>query len=440
MATVLERAQLLDKRLALGLSGGLDSMVLLDLLAHLRLQHPLRLTAIHINHGISPNAARWAQLCVTRCAGYAIQCTVVTADIVRTGGEGLEAAARAARYAVFMQQDVDAIVLAHHLDDQAETLMLQLLRGAGPRGLAAMPETRRLARESPVLLLRPLLEVARANLAAYARRRRLQWVDDESNASLDFDRNWLRHDVLPRIAMRFPAYRDTWLRASRNLADASELGDVLARIDAAEITAGEGLRVAKLLELGEVRARNVLRWFLDRNGVRPPSRDHLNEALRQLVAPRGDAQPLVELGPVSLRRHRGVVRLVEQTAPARRDWRAVWRGEPVLHLPEGMGALYFERTIGAGLSAARLSAGAVSVALRAGGERMKPAHERPTRTLKNLLREAAVPAWQREQLPLLFCSDAPVWVPGIGHDCRFAAGPHEPGVLVSWQRGQVYTL
>jgi tRNA(Ile)-lysidine synthase len=396
-------------------------------LARIARRHPLRLAALHVNHHISPNAARWAHFCAACCTRYGVPCAVADVQVELAGGESLEAAARKARYAVFRRQDVDALLLAHHLDDQAETLLLQLLRGAGARGLSGMPEMR----EAGVRILRPLLEVPRAQIVEYARRHRLEWVEDESNAMLDFDRNYLRHEVLPRVAARFPAYRQTWLRASRNFADASELADALARIDAEGALAGAGLRIERLRELGAVRARNLLRWFLMQQGLRPPGRERLDEALRQLLAQQPDAQPLVELGPVSLRRHRGVARVVEHTGPAA-DWQIAWRGEEALHLPNGMGMICFDPAIGAGLSAVRLKGEGAHLRGRTGGERLKLAANRPSRTLKNLLREAGVPAWQRERLPLLFCGDAVVWAPGIGCDCRFAAAPSEKGVLPRW--------
>ncbi|HEY7758811.1 MAG TPA: tRNA lysidine(34) synthetase TilS [Burkholderiales bacterium] len=410
------------------MSGGVDSVVLLDVLVQITRLQPLRLTALHVNHHISPNAARWAQFCAACCTRYGVPCAVADVQVEVAGGASLEAAAREARYAVFQRQDVDALLLAHHLDDQAETLLLQLLRGAGPRGLSGMPEVR----EAGVRILRPLLEVPRAQIVEYARRRRLDWVEDESNALLDFDRNYLRHEVLPRIAARFPGYRETWLRASRNFADVSELAEALARIDAEGALDGTGLRIGSLRELGQARARNLLRWFLMQHGLRPPGRERLDEALRQLLGQQPDAQPLVELGPASLRRHRGVARLVQHTEPAAASWQIAWQGEEALPLPNGMGTLCFDSALGEGLSAVRLRAAGASVRGRTGGERLKLAADRPSRTLKNLLREAGVPAWQRERLPLLFCGEAAVWAPGVGCDCRFAAAPGEKGVLPRW--------
>src|SRR5581483_9241814 len=203
---VLSRYALLDARLVLALSGGIDSMVLLEVLAALARRHPLRLSALHVNHGISPRSAQWAQFCVERCAQYGLRCEVVHVRVERAPGESLEARARAMRYAAYQLQSCDALILGHQLDDQVETLLLQLLRGAGVQGLAGMPAMRLLPgdeRSGGVLLVRPLLDVARSAIVEFALECALSWVEDDSNAQSHFDRNYLRHEVLPQIARRF---------------------------------------------------------------------------------------------------------------------------------------------------------------------------------------------------------------------------------------------
>jgi tRNA(Ile)-lysidine synthase len=331
---------------------------------------------------------------------------------------------------VFARQSADAVALAHHLDDQAETVLLQLLRGAGAAGLAGMPQARRLA-DSDLLLVRPLLDIRRAAIHDYATQHALRWVEDESNAGLDFDRNYLRHEILPRIAPRFPGYRETWLRTSRNLADLDQLAGELARVDAAAAGTGDGLRVAALRALSPARQANLLRWFLRAQGVGAQPRERLQEALDQMLHAASDRVPTVRVGDVLLRRHRGLIRLVPDTRVAR-HWSVPWQGEPQLALPSGYGVLRFRRVQGAGLDAARLSSARVTVAPRRGGERIKPSAQRPGRSLKNLLREAGVPPWVRDRLPLLFCDGALAWVPGIGVDSRLAARSDAAGVLPEW--------
>src|SRR5208282_5519945 len=224
-------------RVAVALSGGVDSMVLLDAAAACAARHSLSLSAIHVHHGLSPNAERWAEFCAAQCARRGVPLVTHRLRLERRRGESLEALARTARYARLLDSDVDAVALAHHADDQAETLLLQLLRGAGAHGLSAM------ARHRPgrPALLRPLLGLPRATLAAYASARALAWIDDESNADLRYARNFLRHEVAPLLAARFPGYPATLVRAARHQAEASELADALAHIDAVGALAGSGL-------------------------------------------------------------------------------------------------------------------------------------------------------------------------------------------------------
>ena len=202
------------------LSGGLDSMVLLDVLARSREALALRVSALHVDHGLSPNAQRWAAFCSEQCAARGIALRIERVNVGATRGLGLEAAARSARYAAFARQPEDYIALAHHREDQAETLLLRLLRGAGVRGLAGMRPVRALARSAHntrdrITLLRPLLLTSRAILQDYAAQSKLQWCTDESNANLDMDRNFLRQEILPRLGARFPHYAATFARAAR---------------------------------------------------------------------------------------------------------------------------------------------------------------------------------------------------------------------------------
>ena len=214
-------------RVAVAVSGGIDSIVLLDALATLAARHSLTLSAIHVNHGLSPNAPAWARFCAEQCALRALPLTVHELQLARTSGESLEARARAARYACFDAAAVDVVALGHHADDQAETVLLQLLRGAGPRGLAAMPSLR----PGRPALLRPLLGLTRAAIAARAQARQLQWITDESNDDTRYRRNLLRHAVAPVLGAEFPGYPLTLARAAAHQAEASELLDALAQHD-----------------------------------------------------------------------------------------------------------------------------------------------------------------------------------------------------------------
>jgi tRNA(Ile)-lysidine synthase len=421
---------LLAGRLTVGLSGGVDSVALLDALVELRARHSISLSAVHVDHGISPHAAAWRARCASLCTALDVPLTAVAVVVSRASGEGLEAAARAARYAVFRAQNADAVVLAHHADDQAETVLLQLLRGSGVAGLAAMPLERVLDAHTGLRLVRPLLHCSRAQIEAHARARALAWVEDESNRDPTLERNFLRHTVLPLLAQRYPACCDTLGRVAENLGDAQRLLEALAAQDAGRPALDGRLDLRALRGLDSARRRNLLRWFLRANGLIAPGRERLEDALRQLLGARADAQPSIELGRACLRRHRGWLQL-EAARPPAPPWTLTWGGEHELALPDGSRLRFFDAQ-GEGLSRARLAEGVVTVRTRSGGERLRPAAERPTRTLKNLLQEAGVPAWRRASLPLLFVGDTLAWVAGIGHDCRFGAKPAEAGVLIEW--------
>jgi tRNA(Ile)-lysidine synthase len=468
-------------RLLVGLSGGVDSVVLLDSLQRVARKLRLRLSALHVNHQLSPHARRWEAFCGRLCRARGIPFQSVKIRVRR--GDSLEAAARAARYAVFARQACDYVVLAHHRDDQVETLLLQLLRGAGVKGLAAMPLLRaegkwqraegrgkqllergsssvipdlrsrpdalhRVGRSpaqmcagtffetpahpSSLRILRPLLDVTREEILGYAKTRKLKWVEDESNQDIYFQRNYLRHEVLPVIARRFPAYRVTLARAAGHLAEAARVLDEIAAADAAGMVEDGTLAVDALRRLPPARGRNLLRYFLASRSVAMPNAERLGEALRQALTAKQDARVMVELGDFSLRRHAGKLHLVQSAGALSAHYEKRWRGEKEMALPELGGVLTLARATGAGISLSRLGGGVVTIRLRRGGERLQPNCRRPRRSLKNLLQEARMPPWQREYIPLIFCGGKLVWAARIGVDCAFQAAAGEAAVEPSW--------
>ncbi len=408
-------------RLCVGYSGGVDSTVLLALLADLRREFALHLSAVHVHHGLSSQADAWVTHCREQCASLDVPLRVERV-VVDRAGLGLEAAAREARYRVFAGLDADALVLAHQRDDQAETLLLQLLRGAGMKGLAAMPEERGLGR---MKLLRPLLAVPRGEIESHARAHGLVWVEDASNGDTALRRNAARHLLLPILEDLFPGAAVTLAQAATQFAETAGLLDVLASLDGAHAQAG--LELARLAGLDVARARNLLRRYLELRGI-PIRRERLHEALAQMLDARPDAEPRVDFGAASLRRFQGHVVLVNNPSPpGARVWH--WGGETQLDLG-GAGSLRFTAATGAGV---RLP-GEVTVKLRAGGERLRPEGGRPSRTLKNLLREGAVPPWLRARLPLVYVADGLAWAAEIGADAAYRAAPGEAGWLISWRQ------
>lgn len=289
-----------DEPICLGLSGGCDSVVLLHLLC--RLGEAGRLTAVHVHHGLSPNADVWANFCSETCAALGVPLLIQRVAVDPASGLGLEAAARQARYAAFAEVAEGCLLLAQHRGDQAETLLLNLLRGAGVTGAAAMPAERRQGR---LRLLRPLLDASRGEIEAWALANGLDWIDDESNADPRFSRNFIRHQVLTAVAGRFPGAEASLAQAAANFAEAALLLDDLAELDWQRVADGEAARLVELRQLSAVRLKNLLRYRLRRLGWRVPVANRLDEFVRQLLVAAPDRHPELVLPDGTMRAGRG---------------------------------------------------------------------------------------------------------------------------------------
>ncbi|MDA8092464.1 MAG: tRNA lysidine(34) synthetase TilS [Betaproteobacteria bacterium] len=432
MAQCLRALPAANLRLTLALSGGMDSAVALHLLARLREDLAFRLSAIHVHHGLSPRATEWADFCRGLCEASCVPFTAVAVNVPRRPGESLEARAREVRHAVFAAQDADYVVLAHHADDQAETLLYRLLRGAGVKGMGAMRPLSAPGAGALPGLLRPFLSVSRSELAAYAERHGLRWVEDEANADLAFDRNFLRHRVLPVVATRFASYARTLGQASRNFAEASVLLDDLARLDGGARLA-DGLSVESLRALSWARAKNVLRFFLESADVRCPGARRLEEALRQVLTAGPDAQLCIDVGGMFLRRYRGKLYVTGEAPVPDPGLRLPWDGRSVLDLPRGCGRLTGIESPGKGLILERIRHEGLMVGFRQGGERFRTDARRPLRALKHLWADAAIPPWARPRMPLLYCGGALVWAAGLGVAPGWAASTGVAGLAIDWK-------
>jgi tRNA(Ile)-lysidine synthase len=420
-----------NQRLLLGLSGGLDSCVLLHLLAKARAAMPFDLQAMHVHHGISPNADNWAAFCQAQCAALNVPLTIVKVQLDEQSKLGLEGHARQLRYDALFNNalQADYVLSAHHQDDQAETLLLQLFRGAGLKGLASMA-----AADERRGLLRPLLNVPRSSLEDYAKQRGLSWCEDESNSNTQYERNFIRHDVLPLLSARNPAIKQALARTAAHAAEASDLLNDLAALDASHLLANNSLCTQGLAALDAARARNALRWWMAMHEVNMPSADALSEMHQQLMTAKADANIDITLQlknqqAIKLKRYKQRAYLVKPAVTASFD--LVWNGEPALDLPNG-GTLLFSQVQGSGL-ALKLGMSKLRISQRNGGESFKPNVLRPTRTLKHLLQEANMPPWQRENLPLVYWQDTLAYVPGIGISHELQAAPHEDGLHIDWQ-------
>jgi tRNA(Ile)-lysidine synthase len=417
-----------------GLSGGMDSVVLLHILHRLAPRFSWRLSALHVHHGISPNADAWADFCAGLCSGLDIPLHIEHVDIAPLREHGIEAAARKLRHAAFARQSCDFVALAHHADDQAETLLLQLLRGSGVRGVAAMPVLSKvegaLSGGTHPMTVRPLLDLPRAVLLEYAHEHGLQWVEDESNADDSYPRNFLRHRALPLLEERFPSYRNTLARSAHHFAEASELLDDLARIDAEEAMQGDALNVAALRALTPARAKNLLRHFLHCRGAAMPQTAQLETMLHQLCDARQDAAVCVEYGAWQVHRYRDRAHVSPILGGIERELALPWNGEPELDWPALGVRLRFAEVPGAGIGAEKLRRAPVTLRLRNGGETLRPHPNAAKRSLKNLLQEHGVPSWRRERLPLVYCGDELVCVVGVAVAAEYQAGEGEAAIVV----------
>ncbi len=399
-----------EARIAVALSGGLDSTVLLHALAEFCARESLPLRALHVDHGLQPDAAAWAEACRASCAAAGIALKVIELGLTPARGESVEAQAREARYAALAGQlaDDERLLTAHHRDDQLETVLIQLLRGAGLAGLAAMPARARLGRGWQ---LRPLLEVERAELGEYAARCGLAWHEDPMNDALRFDRGYLRTRVLPAIRERWPAASATVSRSAGHLAEASRLLAGLAATDAILVLDEGRLSLAALSGLPRDRQVNLLRWWLREEGLRPPPAARLGAALPGFFNARADGAPALRWDAGEVRRYRGRLYALAPGAVSG-SFRLVAGQEGGLRLPGG------EDT---------------SIRFRAGGESLRPHPGRPRRRLKDLCREAGIVPWMRERLPLVFVGERLAAVGDLWIDADFAAPAGVPALKPVWE-------
>jgi len=414
-------------RVAVALSGGRDSVALLDATLAAATPASSGVVALHVDHGLSPNASHWAQFCRALCAERGVVCDVASVVVGREARISVEAAARTARYAALSrlarQHGAAAVLLAHHADDQAETLLLQLLRGAGPRGLAAMPA----ARFDGIWWLRPWLDVSRSAVDDYVRARELRHVDDESNAQVRYRRNALRSAVVPALRRIAPAYPATLVRAAELQADAAALLDDLAALDARDAYDGATLDCALFATLDERRGANVLRWFLREHRLPAASRARLANALLQLQRNHADSQIALRHAGAVLGVHRG--RLVVRHQPVE-PYSRVWSGADEVLMPHG--ALRLSRGIGIGIAARHAASATVTIRSGSDGERLRLAGRAARRNVADLLREAGVAHWERHAIPRIYCGDTLAAVAAIGTDTAFAAAAGEPGLAWQW--------
>lgn len=413
-------------------SGGLDSSVLLHAMAALRERFDVPVGAVHVHHGLQADADGWADHCRRVCADHHIPLSVLQVDARPATGESPEAAARQARYAAladWLAPD-HCLLTAQHQDDQAETLLLQLLRGAGVPGLASMPACTAFGEGTH---LRPLLSFSRQALQDYALAAGLEWIEDPSNAEVGLDRNFLRHSVMPLLQSRWPALAGNLSRSAAHAGEAAGLLDALAQDDrlAAAGRHADTLTVCALLALPPARQRNLLRFWMKQQAGHAPSAAVLARVQHDVLACRPDATPCVQWGGHAVRRYRDELYVLPDLLAGQPRLECVWRLDGPLELADG-DILTATPTIGEGLRHSAIAMAGVRIRWRQGGETCRPTGRGHRHALKKLFQEAGVPPWQRDRIPLLYVDDELAAVAGMWICEPFQAGPREAGYRIDW--------
>jgi tRNA(Ile)-lysidine synthase len=428
------------RRYLVGFSGGLDSTVLVHALKQAS-GSVTPVVAVHINHAMQPDAGVWEEHCRSVAEALGVEFVARTVVVTEDEGVGLEAAARGARYAAFkeLMQEGDVLLTAHHADDQAETLLLNLMRGSGVAGLAGIGASQPFG---PGLLIRPMLSVSRQDLERYARERELEWFDDPSNLDPRFDRNYLRSEILPRLRQRWPAVAARLGHSAGLAAEAARLQDELAWLDLCGLaetaetdgTVPDRLAVIGLTKLSSARQRNVLRCAIRASGLPQAPAKRLREIQEQMLTAREDAAPLVRWPGAEVRRYRTKLYLLRAEAHPLPDPATL----PLLYgdgreIPLGsLGALCLERTADTpaepGIDPTLVTDG-LAIRFRSGGEKIKPYGRKETRPLKKLLQEQAVVPWMRRNLPLLYAGSTLVAVADLWIAAECA---RDDGFKVRW--------
>lgn len=416
-------------RLYLALSGGVDSVTLLHLLARARRQLHFQLHALHVHHGLQAAADEWPDFCRALCRELRVGCTVLRVQVKDHSPHGTQAAARRARLRALSEKQGDDgwLLLAHHLDDQAETVLYRLLRGSGVRGLAAMR-----AAEPARRILRPLLNVRRAEIEAYARAHALRWVEDPSNAHAHYARNHLRQQVFPAFAPHFADAAPALARAAEHLQESAELLAQLADIDLAHC-GGEPVTIARLLALPPARQANLLRHLYFRRHALPPPAAQIREILRQLGSAARPALNQTD-GQWLLVAHQGLLSLCPAPAPTPPAPHG-WRGDEE-SIPWGRGIIQIARARGQGLAAqklqAALDAGELFFAPRWAGLRLRTHAGGGAKSFKNLCQERNIPAILRPHLPVLRWQDEALWIAEVGSAAEWRCGANEDGIVLRY--------
>ena len=432
--TNLDSLGIRDADILVAFSGGVDSVVLLDVLSRNASSFNINLSALHVHHGLHPDADEWSNFCLGFCNDRNISAEVVKVSVDRRSKYGIEGEARAQRHAALLGRDPEFIAFAHHFDDQVETFMLKIGRGAGLDGLTGMKSMRE-DFASGKKLIRPMLQVHRTEIEQYARDRDLTWVEDDSNRDVSFDRNYLRYSLLPEVRRRLPTFNAGVRSVIDNLGGALELLSEVAGqdIEALKCESG-GIDLERLAQLSNARQKNIILELFKQQGLQFPSRAQVAEALRQCHDAQSSAMVNISTSSGSIRRYRKKLFVLPRQQAVDSGWSQLWNGRGRVVLPSGLGALEFRPSNGEGLAIKPDELGKVAISFSVPGGRFSLGIDRPQRPLKKIWQAMGIPPWRRGLVPLVHVGSRIAYVGDVGVSGSFFAEDGEKSWKVAWTR------
>jgi len=413
-------------------SGGLDSHVLLHVLASIQNKIKLKLIAVHINHGISNDADLWVKHCQRICEDLVIEFQTFSVDLSHKSDKGTEAFAREKRYEVLgnLISSHDLLLTAHHMDDQVETILLQLMRGSGPDGLVGMPQAREFSKG---ILLRPLLDYSREKIRDYALSESLSWVEDESNKSNKYDRNFLRNRIIPELITRWPGALKTIQRAARHQAEARSLINEISRCDLDVVCESIYTKVdiSRFNNLSGIRKKNVLRAWIKKNKLDMPDAQIIEKIIAEVIHANTDRNPCVKWKGGEVRRYRGYLYIMKLLPAHDVGLRKLWDLDESLKLTSGY--LKAVSGKGSGIKKDMLSNDIVEIRYRQGGEQIRPSGRVETHELKKLFQAQGILPWLRDRIPLIYHKNELIAVADLWVESKYAATEDEATWQIIWK-------
>jgi tRNA(Ile)-lysidine synthase len=417
-------------KIAVAYSGGLDSSILLRLVAQYCQSQHINLHAFHVHHGISANADDWLLHAQDVCAQLGISFEYRRVQLLKDGF-GVEAAARSARYLALGEMcdnnQINLLLTAHHLDDQAETILLQLLRGTGLAGLAGMDEANYAPNllggrnNATTLIARPLLGISKQSLLNYSLQNAISYVDDESNQQTIYARNALRLKVMPMLQELAPGYSERLTRAGEHARAAIGILAEVAQEDFLRCAQDNEISLKELGRLSPARVDNLLRFWMRQLGMKMPSAARLQEIKHQVLSAKEDARITIAHEGWEIHRYRNQLSAslkVDAQSMSDAQLKICWKGEDSLYLPLFKGRLHFDLAE-SGVSKSNLLGRVLLVRTRQGGERLRLASNRPSRDMKSHFQTAGIPYWKRALLPFVFIESQLLFVADLGLDAAF---------------------